>query len=271
MNKTKETYIGSVLFYKHLILFVILFIILTTTVLSIRLYFLNLNISEKLLKADNEIEQLEEQLNQAEKQGDVIIIESEQAAYLSEHADAWQLILVNGKNPIAKDFQVELVSITGGQKVDKRIKDPLEKMFEAMRAEGMAPMVCSGYRTIEKQFDLFEECMEQKIKKGIDYTTAFYETKQRQAFPGTSEHHTGLAVDIVGKSHQSLDSKQENTNEAKWLAKHCAEYGFILRYPKDKIDITGVEYESWHFRYVGLEAAKYIMENGITLEEYLTK
>ncbi len=68
---------------------------------------------------------------------------------------------------------------------------------------------------------------------------------------------------------ESLDEEQQKTQEARWLAKHCAEYGFILRYPKDKTDITGIDYESWHFRYVGEEAAAYIMENGITLEEFL--
>lgn len=268
MNEKK--YIGSVLFYKHLILSVILLIIILTTVLSIRLYFVNLRISEEMRKSYDEIELLQEKLANMETLGDVVIIEEAELKLNSAvQSESWKLVLVNGSNSIESDFQVELVTIAGGEKVDKRIQDPLEKMLGAMREEGMNPIVCSGYRTIEKQASLFEECINLKLKKGVDYTTAFFETKQRQALPGTSEHHTGLAVDIVGKGHQSLDHSQENTKEAKWLAEHCAEYGFILRYPKDKMSVTGVEYESWHFRYVGVDAAKYIMENEITLEEYL--
>lgn len=268
MNEKK--YIGSVLFYKHLILSVILLIIILTTVLSIRLYFVNLRISEEMRKSYDEIELLQEKLANMETLGDVVIIEEAELKLNSAvQSESWKLVLVNGSNSIESDFQVELVTIAGGEKVDKRIQDPLEKMLGAMREEGMNPIVCSGYRTIEKQASLFEECINLKLKKGVDYTTAFFETKQRQALPGASEHHTGLAVDIVGKGHQSLDHSQENTKEAKWLAEHCAEYGFILRYPKDKMSVTGVEYESWHFRYVGVDAAKYIMENEITLEEYL--
>ena len=88
--------------------------------------------------------------------------------------------------------------------------------------------------------------------------------------PGYSEHSTGLAFDIVALSYQMLNEKQEKTEENKWLQEHCAEYGFILRYPKGKEEITGISYESWHFRYVGTEISKYIMENGLTLEEFLT-
>ena len=268
MNEKK--YIGSVLFYKHLILSVNFLVIILAMVLSIRLYLANHRISEEMQKSYDEIELLQEKLAHLENLGDVVIIEeTELKLNSSVQNESWKLVLVNGENSIESDFQVELVTIAGGEKVDQRIKAPLEKMLEAMRAQGMNPIVCSGYRTIEKQASLFEECINLKLKKGIDYTTAFFETRQRQALPGTSEHHTGLAVDIVGKGHQSLDYSQENTKEAKWLAEHCAEYGFILRYPKDKMSVTGVEYESWHFRYVGEDAAKYIMENKITLEEYL--
>ena len=90
------------------------------------------------------------------------------------------------------------------------------------------------------------------------------------AVPGTSEHQLGLALDLVDARHVKLDESQENTDAYKWLSKHCAEYGFIVRYPNGKTDITGIIYEPWHFRYVGVEAATYIMENGITLEEYLS-
>ena len=89
------------------------------------------------------------------------------------------------------------------------------------------------------------------------------------ALPGPGEHATGLALDIVSGDYQNLDEKQANTKENKWLQEHCAEYGFILRYPSGKEDVTGRNYEAWHFRYVGTEAAQEIVKQGITLEEYV--
>ena len=89
------------------------------------------------------------------------------------------------------------------------------------------------------------------------------------ALPGTSEHQLGLAVDIVDSEYQILESSQENTPVQRWLMEHCWEYGFILRYPKEKTQLTGIIYEPWHYRYVGKEAAKEIMNAGICLEEYL--
>ncbi len=87
--------------------------------------------------------------------------------------------------------------------------------------------------------------------------------------PGYSEHATGLSLDITSEDYQNLDEKQADTAESKWLAENCYKYGFILRYPPEKADITGIIYEPWHYRYVGKEAAKEIKEKGITLEEYL--
>ena len=89
------------------------------------------------------------------------------------------------------------------------------------------------------------------------------------ARPGASEHQTGLAVDIVDINYQLLDEGQEDTAVQIWLMAHCAEYGFILRYPTDKSELTGVSYEPWHYRYVGTEAARAIMGGGLCLEEYL--
>ena len=89
-------------------------------------------------------------------------------------------------------------------------------------------------------------------------------TAQYIAVPGTSEHSLGLAVDL-----NSLEESFEQTAQFKWLIEHCAEYGFILRYPKDKEDITGISYEPWHYRYVGEDHAAKIMEQGLCLEEYV--
>ena len=107
------------------------------------------------------------------------------------------------------------------------------------------------------------------IYQGKTPLDAYDETKQSVAVPGTSEHATGLAMDITSSTYQELDDEQENTDEAKWLKANCANYGYILRYPTNKSDVTGIVYEPWHFRYVGKTAAKEIMKQGITLEEYL--
>lgn len=277
MSKTKEKtpYIGSVRFYKHVILTTIGLMILIPTALSvvfgIRMVNLsseNMDLKDELVLAKREVEAV--QGSEAEE-ADVLDVHegSPKMTVGEEDLKEWNLVLVNESSPLEADYKVELKAITGGQKVDTRIVKPLTDMMSQMRKEGMYPIVCSGYRSIEKQSRLFHEYIDEKVDAGWEYGDAFYKAKTRIALPGTSEHHTGLAVDIVGMTHQSLDDAQANTPEAKWLAEHCAEYGFILRYPEDKTDITGIDYESWHFRYVGEEVAAYIMENELTLEEFL--
>lgn len=263
-----EKYIGSVLFYKHLILSVIALLILVPTVLCI-LFGIR---SKRLFSEKQEIEErlmaMEEEMVSAEVQS--VPIENSGNGLEEGQSEDWKLILVNESHPLKADFEVELQTVTGGQQVDARIVEPLYAMMKQMRQEGLQPVVCSGYRTIEKQSRLFDEYIDEKLKLGWEYKNAFYKAKRRISIPGTSEHHTGLAVDIVGKTYQILDDAQADTREAIWLEEHCAEYGFILRYPENKTDITGIDYESWHFRYVGKEAAAYIMEEKLTLEEYLT-
>lgn len=269
-------YIGSVIFYKRVILTAtILAISIPLCACAVLLYFsyrtskASTHAAEEIAQMQLEIEKAGEQIEETEAaMEDLVKAEIEKKEPLSL---PWNLILVNESNPLPEDFEVELVKFSGGKQVDQRIVEPLEEMFAAMREEGMQPMVCSGYRSLTKQKSLFKESVAKYRRKGLSYEEAYYQTKTRQAVPGASEHHTGLAVDIVGKSHQSLNALQANTQEAVWLAEHCAEYGFILRYPKDTLDITGREYESWHFRYVGKEAASYIMKNGLTLEEYIAK
>ena len=105
--------------------------------------------------------------------------------------------------------------------------------------------------------------------EGLSYEEAYRQAGTVVAYPGTSEHNLGLAADIVAKDYQLLDDKQADTPEAKWLKENCWRYGFILRYPTDKTGETGIIFEPWHYRYVGKEAAREIMEQGICLEEYL--
>lgn len=190
-------------------------------------------------------------------------------SYASQSDLNWQLILTNPWNTLPEDFIVETKTIGNGHSVDKRILADLETMLDAARKEGLSPIICSSYRTLEKQRSLFENKISKCLNNGLSNKEAAIEAAKWVAVPGTSEHQTGLAVDIVAKSYQLLDEGQENTSEQKWLMQNSYKYGFILRYPNSKSDITGIGYEPWHYRYVGREAAKEIYENEICLEEYL--
>ncbi len=182
---------------------------------------------------------------------------------------SWKLILVNPWNALPEDFEVDLVQIKNGHLIDLRILKDLQSMMDDARKAGFSPIVCSGYRTQEKQKKLFENKIADVKKKGFSDEQAEIEAAKWVAIPGTSEHQLGLAVDIVSSSYQVLDESQGDTAVQKWLMKNCYDYGFILRYPYDKSHITGIGYEPWHYRYVGKEVAKIIKEKGITLEEYL--
>ena len=182
----------------------------------------------------------------------------------------WNLVLVNGDNALAMDFQVsELTQLQNGHAIDSRAYRALQDMLDAARADGLQPVICSSFRTWDDQKNLFYK----KVSSYMDQGYSQSEAEDKAAFwvarPGTSEHQLGLAVDIVDINYQLLDENQESTAVQQWLISHCMEFGFILRYPTAKSEITGVGYEPWHYRYVGLEAAKEISEQGICLEEYL--
>lgn len=184
----------------------------------------------------------------------------------------WQLRLVNEQNPLPEGFQVETIPLrTKGQAFDSRAVGNLEKMLEDGEKEGLSFVVCSSYRTVERQKELFRQQVAKQKKRGLPDIKAYEEAKTVVALPGTSEHNLGLAVDITAKDYQLLDDKQAQTEEAKWLRENCYKYGFILRYPENKKQITGIIFEPWHYRYVGIEAATEIMQRGICLEEYLNE
>ena len=183
----------------------------------------------------------------------------------------WRLLLVNRESPLPEGFSVpELTSLRNGQQVDSRIYQDLQDMLDAARAQGLDPLVCSSFRTQEKQQSLFDKQIRAYLDRGYSQADAEIEAAKWVAPPGTSEHQTGLAVDIVSLSYQLLDEHQAQTDTQKWLMAHCAEYGFILRYPTDKSELTGIGYEPWHYRYVGREAAQDISQAGLCLEEYLS-
>ena len=180
----------------------------------------------------------------------------------------WNLVLVNAKNPLPDGFTVQTSSISNGKEFDSRAVDALNDMLDACRAAGLDPLVCSAYRSVERQTELFNNKIKKLMADGMTHDEAYASAATVIAIPGTSEHNLGLAADICANSYQILDDTQADTDEQKWLMAHCSEYGFILRYPKDKEDVTGIIYEPWHYRYVGVDAAKEITEKGLCLEEY---
>ncbi len=187
----------------------------------------------------------------------------------TEGENAWMLRLVNHTHPLPDDFTVELGTLPNGLQFDARAIDQLEKMLDDGNASGLQLMVCSAYRSIARQDQLFEQMKQQYIAQGMTEQEAYDKTSTIRTPHACSEHSSGLAADIVAVNYQTLDDGFGDTPEAKWLAAHAVEYGFILRYPKDKEDITGIIWEPWHFRYVGVENAQKINDSGLCLEEYL--
>lgn len=178
--------------------------------------------------------------------------------------------MVNANNAIPTGYVPETEKVDdAGHLFDKRAAAALKKMLADGNATGLKLMICSAYRSNERQTTLFNEMKDGYVAKGMSEQEAYDKTRTIRNVPGTSEHETALAADIVSVDYQMLDNGFEKTDEFKWLYKNCAEYGFILRYPSDKTAITGTIYEPWHYRYVGVEMANEIMSQSICLEEYV--
>ena len=181
----------------------------------------------------------------------------------------WNLMLVNKQHPVPEGYEVELGTITADMKCDARILPDLFAMLQAARKDGVTLVICSPYRNISRQEYLFERKIKLYMENGASYMEAYKQTAQVVTVPGASEHQLGLALDIISNTYTNLDEGFGKTKAGQWLEKHSREYGFILRYPKGKEHITGIDFEPWHFRYVGKEAATIIMDKGITLEEFV--
>ena len=191
--------------------------------------------------------------------------------YIPDASDEWKLILVNKQIPVPEDYDAELITINGGMQVRKEVAPPLARMLSAAKEDGVSLIICSAYRSYNRQTELFNRKLNKLLANGYTYLDAYRIGSFSVTLPGTSEHQLGMALDIITSGYSTLDSGFEKTEAGIWLNKHCSEYGFILRYPKEKEYVTGITYEPWHFRYVGVEAAKCMTENNLTLEEYLKK
>ena len=175
----------------------------------------------------------------------------------------WRLILVNRWNPIPDNYKVSLVKLENGESVDERIYPDLQEMFDNARNNGIYPMISSGYRTTQTQQNIFDEKLNDFESQDYSSNEAETLTEKWVAIPGTSEHQIGLAIDVVGEDNN------DNAKVQQWLKDNSFKYGFILRYPSDKAEITGTNFEPWHFRYVGKVNAVKIYESGLCLEDYL--
>ena len=183
----------------------------------------------------------------------------------------WNLLLVNDWNPLPAgyDSDVTFSTVSGGKQVDSRIIDAVNRMLNDAAAYDLA--VVSAYRPKEEQDILYWRKVKQYTDKGYSDLEAQKVGGTIVKRPGFSEHNCGLAMDVGGSGDYTLEQTFANTPAYAWLMEHCADYGFILRFPQGKEDITGVIYEPWHYRYVGEEAARYIMDNDMCLEEYLAQ
>ena len=232
-------------------------------------------------KEDSAGEKVEEQIPEdgtgADSKEEITESEAEESKgadiyrdYEFDPAD-WRIMLINKQHSIPDDYEPvlgEINTMKGIMQCDARIIEELKQMMQDAKKEGIVLAICSPYRDMEYQKMLFNRKINRYMNMGLSYMEAYRLAGEYVTMPGASEHQLGLALDIVCNEYTSLNDGFADTDAGKWLAANCHKYGFILRYPEGKEDITGIGYEPWHFRYVGVEAASIIMEDEITLEEF---
>jgi len=185
----------------------------------------------------------------------------------------WQLILINKQHPRTSEIHFNQVTVDDKQ-IDQRILKPLTDFRAGAKVAGYDTTLVSGYRSIAAQTKVYQDSLQQNEANGMDRETATKLTKSVIQTPGSSEHQTGLAVDLAGSDalakYPALMAQMDEFKSQKWLIKHAADYGFVLRYLKDSKSMsqTGIDYESWHFRYVGIANARYMVQHHLTLEAY---
>ncbi len=174
------------------------------------------------------------------------------------------LVLVNGETPLPEDWVVSLVSVNDEEQVDARMYDDFMAMVNAAGQEDIWFWVASGYRSVESQQTILDRGIESRVNQGMSEEEAREDALRTIQRPGYSEHHTGLVIDL-----NNVSDDFESTLEYQWLSEHAAEFGFVQRYRSDKADITGIDNESWHYRYVGREYAREMESLDMCLEEYV--
>ena len=262
MKKIKKKEIRTIIYTNICIVIMILVVLILTIVYKYIAY-------KKEVQASLETSVNVEELYNTTKPEEADINEEENKKDVDSNISDWELLLVNKNHKIPEGYSVELEEVEKTHKVDKRITESLNQMLSDARKEDLSPIICSSYRTNAKQQKLYNNKVTQYKKWGYSSEEAKELASYWVAIPGTGEHETGLAVDIVSKEYQILDEKQEQTDVQKWLIENSYKYGFILRYPTNKKDITMINYEPWHYRYVGIDNATYMKEQDMCLEEYI--
>ena len=173
-----------------------------------------------------------------------------------------QVVLVNADHPVPDYYEAELVTYIPWHEVAEVALEPLTRMLEDCVAAGYPYEFNSAYRSIKVQEDILWARTQEHIAIGYTDAQAYAKARETVALPGTSEHHLGLAVDVLNKNNAEMEALD-------WLGEHCWEYGFIVRYAADKSAITGIVHEPWHFRYVGTRVSMDMKDSGLCLEEYL--
>lgn len=227
---------------------------------SASLFGCNNIIGKEPLKSEISFEEVNKEIIEKTEDDDINIEQ--------KNIDTTYLILVNKQNYLDKDYvpdnltylDIKFSGAESSRYLCEEVAIALKSMIEAAKEDGIYLIGRSGYRSYSTQQATYAS----KVSKwGQEQADKF------SAKAGASEHQTGLAIDIISTEYSELHTNFQYTNTYKWLIEHCSEYGFILRYPKGKSEITGYNFEPWHYRYVGIENAKEITNQNLTLEEYL--
>ncbi len=182
----------------------------------------------------------------------------------------WELRLIDYDHPLGEDFAPPaLTEVADGQSMDSRVAPAMTQLIADAKAAGYGVYFCSGYRDYDTQYAIYWNHINNYLAQGMTEEEAHAATRLAVNYPGSSEHQSGLCADILESWDQEMEPWIGGSGLMLWLEEHCAQYGFVVRYPDGKTGITGVEYEPWHLRYVGTEAAAYMMEKGLCLEEFL--
>lgn len=258
------------------VIFTILIILLLIFVSGL-IFAVTLDLDIPFLEADRSSQSQEVPEDVPEEVTPTDMTDEEKTARLAEiekRLNDELLVLVNVENVLGPDDEPAEFLTVEGYRLDKTAGENLQKMLTDMRAAGHETMtIYSAFRNYAKQESNFNNKINQYINRGYDRETATEMAATIVNPPGKSEHQTGLAADIctseMVNQYGSLPEQFAQTDAYNWLYEHCDEYGFILRYPEDKEDVTGITFEPWHYRYVGNEYAKEIMDKKICLEEYI--
>lgn len=194
-----------------------------------------------------------------------VVLNENNAVEIRKEIDDWRITLVNFEHELPENYELNLTKIDKYREVDSRIVDELNKMLNDMKNDKINnAWVQSAFRSVEYQTEVYNEKINEYIQNGETLENAEKLTQRTINKPGTSEHNLGLAIDF---NYVNYDF--DKTPAYKWLEENAENYGFILRYRKDKENITKVDYEPWHWRYVGVEHAKTINNLDMCLEEYI--